>query len=311
MALRRTRITRPADCSAHLLRHRSQPDAAVFPPVQPRKNEFGPRHVERRKRRGKDKRPHPVDQIIVHQTAAHYVCPNRSQRLAERAAQEINVRQTALLFGYAQPVPAPHTNGVCLIDVKHHIRISLLQLRQCGKRSHIAIHAEHAFGHDDKPIESGMMFLHQALQLPVILMAVADAPRRRQANAVYQAGVHQLVGKYQRMPIRHSGQDAHVQVITAAERQGTFTPEPSGKQHFQFAVHRKIARQQTGRGSRKQAVSLRHTAETLLLQASVGSQPQIIVRRNVQHPPSVLPNPYPVVFRFGQGAQVAFPRQCV
>ena len=142
-------------------------------------------------------------------------------------------------------------------------------------------------------------------------MPVADGLRRRETDAVYQAGVHQFVGEYQRMRIRHRRQDACVRMITAAERQGTFAPEPSGKQSLQLTVRREVARQQSRGGSRKQPVALRHAPPELVLQGGIGSQPQVIVRREVQHPPPVLPNPYSVVPCFGQRAQVAFLLQCV
>ena len=132
---------------------------------------------------------------------------------------------------------------MCLIDIQHYVRESFLQLYQFCQRSHITVHAEHAFGHDNHPFKVCSMFLQQALQLPVILMTVADASCRRQTDAVYQAGMYQLIGKYQRMHVCHCRQDARIQMITATERQGTFTPEPFGKQSFQLLMHIKVSRQ--------------------------------------------------------------------
>ena len=100
-----------------------------------------------------------------------------------------------------------------------------------------------------------MVLFQQGLQLRVVLMAVADTFCSRQADAVYQAGVYQFVGKYQGVCVCHGWQNACIQVITAGEDQCPVPSEQAGKHLFQFAVDGKIARQQTRGGSREQEIA--------------------------------------------------------
>ena len=48
------------------------------------------------------------------------------------------------------------------------------QLGQKGEGSHVAVHAENAFRHDDDSGKIMMVLFQQGLQLRVVLMAVAD-----------------------------------------------------------------------------------------------------------------------------------------
>lgn len=82
---------------------------------------------------------------------------------------------------------------MCFVYVKHDVGICFFQLGQTGERSHIAVHAEDAFRHDDDSGKIMMVLFQQGLQLRVVLMAVADTFCSRQADAVYQAGVYQFV----------------------------------------------------------------------------------------------------------------------
>ena len=74
-----------------------------------------------------------------------------------------------------------------------------------------------------------MVLFQQGLQLRVVLMAVADTFCSRQADAVYQAGVYQFVGKYQGVCVCHGWQNACIQVITAGEDQCPVPSEQAGK----------------------------------------------------------------------------------
>ena len=140
------------------------------------------------------------------------------------------------------------------VDIEHGSRVALLQLDQLLQGRHIAVHAEDAFRHDEDAVKVCVMFLQQGFQLGIVLMPEAYALGSRETDAVNQAGVHQLVGKYQCMGIRYCRQDTGVHVITTAEHQCRLFPEAFCQQTFQPVVNGEVSGQQTGRGGGEEGV---------------------------------------------------------
>ena len=123
----------------------------------------------------------------------------------------------------------------------------MFQRHQSGEIRHIAIHTEDAFRDNDDPLIFSVMLTEQYFQLGIILMET-HATGSGKPDAVYQTGVHQLVGKYQGTGIAHRRKDARVHVVATVEDQCAFRSEEVGKQVFHFLVHRKIPGEQTGGG---------------------------------------------------------------
>ena len=89
----------------------------------------------------------------------------------------------------------------------------------------VAVHAEDAFGDDDDLAIGGVMLFQQPFQLLQVVVAVTDALGSRKADTVNQAGMDELVGKYQRLCIAHGRQNAGVGMIAAIEDQCGFRAE--------------------------------------------------------------------------------------
>ena len=76
-----------------------------------------------------------------------------------------------------------------------------------------------------------------------VVVPVAQVACRAQLQSVDKAGVYQFVGQYQRVSVRHGGQDACVGVVAAVEHQGGFFAVEACQFRFQFLVDGEVARQ--------------------------------------------------------------------
>ena len=104
-----------------------------------------------------------------------------------------------------------------LVDVEQRAWKVVLHVYELLQASDVAVHAEHALGHDDGAVESGVVALQQGAELVVVLMPEAQTLGRREPEAVDEACVHQFVGQDERPAVRKGRQDARVHVIAAAE----------------------------------------------------------------------------------------------
>ncbi|CAM5196153.1 hypothetical protein CDEN61S_01849 [Castellaniella denitrificans] len=92
----------------------------------------------------------------------------------------------------AHAVRPQHARGVGLVQVEERP----VPLRQGGQRRHVAavaIHAEHAFGHDHAPSRLPGPRAQQGLEVIQVVVAEADLPDARRPAALVQAGMDQPV----------------------------------------------------------------------------------------------------------------------
>ena len=176
-----------------------------------------PGNTCRRQCRGEDKGSHPVDEILAYRPAAGDVCTGRRSRLAEGAHEEIYIPDTSGFFGAAQAAQSPYAECMGFVHIEQYVGVSFFQTHQCREVGLVTVHAEDAFGDDDDLAKGGVVLFEQSFQLCQIVVTVADAFGGRQADAVNQAGMDELVGKYQRLCIAYGGQDARVGMIPAVE----------------------------------------------------------------------------------------------
>ena len=92
-----------------------------------------------------------------------------------------------------------------------------------------------------------MVLFEQPFQLCQIVVTVTDAFGGRQADAVNQTGVDELVGKYQRLRIAYGRQDTRIGMIPAVEKSMRLPCRKVRQLGFQLFVNGEVARQQPGR----------------------------------------------------------------
>ena len=91
---------------------------------------------------------------------------------------------------------ADHAQPVCV--VRHQPGVVLVgEHQQLGKRRQIAVHGEHAVGHDQRMIVLGAMRLEQFARMRDVVVAEGHHLAARQLRAGEQAGVRQLVRQHQ------------------------------------------------------------------------------------------------------------------
>ncbi|EDS16387.1 hypothetical protein BACSTE_00517 [Bacteroides stercoris ATCC 43183] len=247
---------------------------APFPHVcQPAHDKQCPSDVYGGQSGGEDKCAHAVDEVFPYHLPAYDVSACGCCRLAERADKEVDVSGAAGLLGATESLPAAHAESVGLVHVEQHIAVPAFQFCQGGQVGLVAVHAEDAFGDDDDLAKGGVVLFEQPFQLCQIVVAVADAFGGRQADAVNQAGMDELVGKYQRLCIAYGGQDARVGMIPAVEHQCGFRAEKVCQFGFQLFVNGEVARQQPGRRRGGQERVGGECAQEFLAQGPVGCQP--------------------------------------
>ena len=100
---------------------------------------------------------------------------------------------------------ATYAEGVGFVDVEQEVVVPFLQGYQCAQVGFIAVHAEDALGDQDNPAIGLVMRFDKPAGLGEVVVPVTDAPGCREADAVNQAGMYELVGQDKGLGIADGG----------------------------------------------------------------------------------------------------------
>ena len=140
------------------------------------------------------------------------------------------------------------------VYIKKNIGIALFQSDESAKIGFISIHTENTFGNNDDLCIKIVILGNQTLQLGGVIVAITDTFGGRQSDSVYQAGVHQLIGKNQCLRIADGRKNPCIGMITTVEYECAFCSEHSCQLLFQCLIIGKVTCQQPGRrGSRQKS----------------------------------------------------------
>ena len=159
------------------------------------------------------------------------------------------------------------------------------------------------------------MLFDEPAGLGEVVVPVTDAPGCREADAVNQAGMYELVGQDKGLGIADGGKDAGIGVVPAIEDQGGLCPEEPGEFVLQLgiagevageqAIAGEVAGEQAGRRGGGQEGIGGQCLQKCFPQAAVGCQSEVIVGGEVQHALAVDDDVPAVVYEDWKVAQVA------
>ena len=168
-------------------------------------DEQGPGDVDGGQGGGEDESTHPVDEVVAYHLAADDVGSGGSGGFSEGSYQEIDVADATGFFGATQSLRATYAEGVGFVDVEQEVVVPFLQGYQCAQVGFIAVHAEDALGDEDNPAVCPVMLFDEPAGLGEVVVPVTDAPGCREADAVNQAGMYELVGQDEGLGIADGG----------------------------------------------------------------------------------------------------------
>ena len=152
----------------------------------------GRRHG-RRMRSRKQERPRAVVQKLDQVAAAADVPAEHADGFRERAHLHLHAPVQAEMVDGAAAVAAQHAGGMRVVH--HHDGAVLFgRFHQAGQRADVAVHGEHAVGDQQLAAGHGIQFGQNLLRRGHVLVREDVDLGPRQAAAVDDAGVVQLVG---------------------------------------------------------------------------------------------------------------------
>ena len=240
---------------------------------------------DRRQAGAEDLRAGGVDEVLDEHLRADHEGPLAAEGLAEGTGEDVDLPVHTLLLGQAAAAVAADADPVRLVHVEHRLP-AVAQLHQSGQVGGVAVHAEDRLGDN----------VHLPIVVPlvredpfdgrVVQVRVADRPGPRQAHAVDQAGVAELVGEDQVLPAGERRQDADVDVVAGVEHQGRLGPVEGAQLLFETDVRPGVAGHQP-RGGAAQRVVFEQPGPVLFgvegtQQGVVGRQAEVVVAGQVE-----------------------------
>ena len=145
----------------------------------------------RRMRRGEEKRARAVIEKIDQRSCTGDVAPEDADGFRQRADLNIHAAVHAEVIDGAASVCAEHAARMRVVH--HHDASELFGERaQCGQRTEVAVHAEHAVGDEQRPLAGRQRLQDLARGVDVLVREHLDR-RAAQARTVDDARVVQLV----------------------------------------------------------------------------------------------------------------------
>ena len=194
---------------------------------------------------------------------------------------------------HAQPVRiVRHQPGVVFVGER----------QQLGERRQIAVHGEHAVGHDQHMVVLGAMRCQQFARMRDVVVAERHHLAARQLRAGEQASVRQFIHQHQPVAPDQHRNDAGIGEIAGAEHDRGLCLLDAGEARFQLRVERVVAGDQA-RGARAGAIFF-DCRDGGLLDGRVLGQVEIVVAGKRQQPLAVALDP-DAVLAHGLGQRAA------
>ena len=264
VAQRRGVVGQPLDAARLLLRAARAPPS---PPPRP----AGGRPVEKISGRALLTR-YPRHRVVAGDERAV-----GAERLAERADDHVDLALEPGLGDGAAAARPERAGAVRVVDHHAHV-VAPRELDDLLERRDVAVHREHAVGHDQRP---AVVRVAQAPgQVVDVAVAVDERLGAREPAAVDDRRVVELVGEDDLAAARQRGHDAEVGEVAGAEQQRALRALERGEPLLEPPVQRHVARDQP-RGARAGAPAHRRVGGRLAHPRVVG-QPEVVVRAEQQ-----------------------------
>src|SRR2546426_8129268 len=195
----------------------------------------------RRMRTAQQPRPRLVEGVVPQVVRPRDVSADDAQGLRERPELDLDLVLDLEVGRDAAASIAENALAVRVVDVDHGAEF-LTDPRDVPDRRDVAVHREHAIGADEDLLRPTVDFFEGPLEIPDVAMSVDHALRLRQADAVDDASVVQLV-RQDRIPFSGELRDeSRVPREAAHEEQRRLPTFEAGDPPLEFLVEIHVAR---------------------------------------------------------------------
>ena len=157
-----------------------------------------------------------------------------AEGFAEGSGDDVDAALDAAVLGGSAAVGADEADGVGVVDHDHGV-VFFGEVADLGELGEVAIHGEDAVGGDEAMAGAGGGF-ELGLEVVHIAVAVAEAGGLREADAVDDAGVVELVGDDGVFGVEDGLEEASVGVEAGAVEDGFFGAEEGADALLELGV---------------------------------------------------------------------------